>query len=112
MTAYTTWTISRDHLYERGVKEWGEKYAEDERNDKGVTRSTEPRLGWIGKEKITKDTPGARKFYLRDDDGILYYEGWFKTYGDTDGWDDIFNWGAWYAGTTAVYDGRRRLVIG
>jgi hypothetical protein len=81
-------------------------------------------------EPITSATPGAKRFYLHDDDGELYYSGWLiegevtppTSYAmehvlgivpeSIDVWAAVYDWGMAYAGTTTIRDGRRQVVIG
>lgn len=83
-----------------------------------------------GAGPVTRTTKGAKRFYLHDDDGELYYSGWL-TEGDVppptsyameralgmvpesiDTWEAAYNWGMAYAGTTVIRDGQRQVVIG
>ena len=57
---------------------------------------------------ITKDTPGAKRWHTRDDDGELYYSGWLI--GDQT-WEVVWMWASGYAGATDVFDGNWKQVI-
>lgn len=62
-----------------------------------------------GSAVIGRDTPGAERWHVRDDDGEHYYSGWLI--GDMT-WEVVLDWAAGYAGATAVFDGQWRMVIG
>ena len=85
-------TIDKDHL-ETG-----------EHNAKGICWA--PNLNEA--KKITRFTPGAKRFHAYDDDGEHYYSGWLV--GDC--WEVIYEWAAAYAGCTLIKDGNKEGVIG
>tara|TARA_B100000809_G_scaffold216036_1_gene221511 strand:- start:1323 stop:1595 length:273 start_codon:yes stop_codon:yes gene_type:complete len=59
-------------------------------------------------KKITRFTPGAKRFHAYDDDGNHYYSGWLL--GDC--WEVIYEWAAAYAGCTLIKDGQKKGIIG
>ena len=59
-------------------------------------------------KKITRFTPGAKRFHAYDDDGEHYYSGWLL--GDC--WEVIYEWAAAYGGCTLIKDGQKKGIIG
>jgi hypothetical protein len=80
--------------------------------DKDLVRTNAKGICWAPNlndaKKITRFTPGAKRFHAYDDDGEHYYSGWLL--GDC--WEVIYEWAASYAGCTLIKDGNKEGVIG
>ena len=93
MTAVVGFTVDRDYL-------------EDDPGKSAVDTTWGPDLATA--VPITEDTPGAVRWYARDDDDILYYSGLLV--GDC--WEVVLEWGTRYAGVAAIYDDEMNCIVG
>ena len=89
------WTITEDHLSDS---------PEDSDNRTGQSGGFHTGTPIV----VNKDTPGASRFHLLDDDRILYFSGWLTRDGD---WESAMDYGMYDAGCTIIQDGQHHDVI-
>lgn len=74
-----------------------------------VSLNPEDDTPWV---KVTRDTPGAKRFRIYNDDGTCDYEGWLiEDDEDECPWSGALDFGTWDAGSTAILDGNHKHVI-
>lgn len=86
------WMIAKDHIADKDAREGSNL------NAKGVTG---PREVELTAEEIQKH-PDREYFKMYDDDGELYYEGYFVGDDDAEGFEPLDDFGMPNAGCTSI----------